>query len=595
MENKRYTSRELLKRFVPYYGTYRLPFFIDLFCAALTTLNELALPLILRYLTDVASTDFARLSVDLVLKVTLLYVVLKLVDILAYYYMNNIGHMIGARIETDMRRDIFTHLQSLSTSFYSQNKVGKLMTRITTDLNDVTEFAHHTPEEYFIAAIKFIITFIILIRINVVLTIVLAIIIPIMIYSIRNKNRKVAEMMSKQRSHIGSLNADIEDSLLGMNVVKSFTNENLEIEKFEGGNLEFLNIKRGFYKNLAALHAISRFFDGLMYIAIILIGGIQMLNKTLSPGDLIVFILYANMLTATVRRLVEFMEQFHRGLSGIEKFVEVMDTGSEIFDEDTALVVDKINGQIDFENVTFGYDDEIVLDNISFTAKPGESVGIVGPSGSGKTTIINLIPRFYDVNSGAIKIDGIDIRDIKLESLRAKIGIVQQDVYLFNESIFENIRYGKPGATDEEVELAAKMAGAHEFIADFPDGYDTMVGERGVRLSGGQKQRISIARVFLKNPPILILDEATSALDNKSEKIVQSSIKRLQEGRTTITIAHRLTTIMNSDKIIVLTKNGIEEEGNHNELMEEKGMYYNLYTSGFNDFDDNSYHEDIKE
>ena len=595
MENKRYTSRELLKRFVPYYGPYRLPFFIDLFCAALTTLNELALPLILRYLTDVASTDFARLSVDLILKVTLLYVVLKLVDILAYYYMNNIGHMIGARIETDMRRDIFTHLQSLSTSFYNQNKVGKLMTRITTDLNDVTEFAHHTPEEYFIAAIKFIITFIILIRINVVLTIVLAIIIPIMIYSIRNKNRKVAEMMSKQRSHIGSLNADIEDSLLGMNVVKSFTNENLEIEKFEGGNMAFLNIKRGFYKNLAALHAISRFFDGLMYIAIILIGGIQMMNKTLSPGDLIVFILYANMLTATVRRLVEFMEQFHRGLSGIEKFVEVMDTGSEIFDEDTALVVDKIEGQIDFENVTFGYDDEKVLDNISFTAKPGESVGIVGPSGSGKTTIINLIPRFYDVNSGAIKIDGIDIRDIKLESLRAKIGIVQQDVYLFNESIFENIRYGKPGATDEEVELAAKMAGAHEFIADFPDGYDTMVGERGVRLSGGQKQRISIARVFLKNPPILILDEATSALDNKSEKIVQASIKRLQEGRTTITIAHRLTTIMNSDKIIVLTKNGIEEQGNHNELMKEKGMYYNLYTSGFNDFDDNSYHENIKE
>lgn len=595
MENKRYTSRELLKRFVPYYVPYRLPFFIDLFCAALTTLNELALPLILRYLTDVASTDFARLSVDLILKVTLLYVILKLVDILAYYYMNNIGHMIGARIETDMRRDIFTHLQSLSTSFYNQNKVGKLMTRITTDLNDVTEFAHHTPEEYFIAAIKFIITFIILIRINVVLTIVLAIIIPIMIYSIRNKNRKVAEMMSKQRSHIGSLNADIEDSLLGMNVVKSFTNENLEIEKFEGGNMAFLNIKRGFYKNLAALHAISRFFDGLMYIAIILIGGIQMMNKTLSPGDLIVFILYANMLTATVRRLVEFMEQFHRGLSGIEKFVEVMDTGSEIFDEDTALVVDKINGQIDFENVTFGYDDEKVLDNISFTAKPGESVGIVGPSGSGKTTIINLIPRFYDVNSGAIKIDGIDIRDIKLESLRAKIGIVQQDVYLFNESIFENIRYGKPDATDEEVELAAKMAGAHEFIADFPDGYDTMVGERGVRLSGGQKQRISIARVFLKNPPILILDEATSALDNKSEKIVQASIKRLQEGRTTITIAHRLTTIMNSDKIIVLTKNGIEEQGNHNELMEEKGMYYNLYTSGFNDFDDNSYHENIKE
>lgn len=586
--SKGYTNLELWKRFLPYFGKYKVLVGLDLFAAGLTTLNELVLPIILRFLTSEASKGAAALTLNTIVKVTLLYGFLKVVDIIAYYFMNNVGHVTGARIESDMRRDIFSHLQKMSTSFYNENKVGVLMARITNDLNDVTEFAHHCPEEFFIAGIKLILSFVILIQLNVPLTLILYAIIPVMLVATYKKNRQVRRTMTNQRTHIGVLNSSIEDSLLGANVVKSFTNENYEIDKFEDDNIEFLDIKKDTYKNLSAFHAISRFFDALMYVVIIFFGGIMMIRGSLAPADLVAFILYANVLTATIRRVVEFSEQFHRGMSGIEKFVEIMDTGIEIFDEEDAVELDNVKGHIELDNVSFRYnkDEDYVLENLDLEIEPGEKVAIVGPSGSGKTTIINLIPRFYDVDEGAIKIDGINIKDIKLNSLRGNIGIVQQDVYLFNDTILENIRYGKPDASEDEVKMAAKLAGADEFIDLLPEGYETAVGERGVRLSGGQKQRISIARVFLKNPPILILDEATSALDNKSERVVQKSLEKLSKGRTTITIAHRLTTVLNSDNIIVLTDEGIEEQGTHEELMNKKGMYYNLYTQGFKSFDE---------
>ncbi len=587
-KTKTYSNFYLWKRFLPYFSKYKGLVFLDLFCAGLTTLNELALPMILRFLTSQASTDLETLTMDIIIGLSLAYGFLKVVDVIAYYYMNNVGHVTGARIESDMRRDIFGHLQQMSTSFYNQNKVGKLMARITNDLFDVTEFAHHCPEEFFIGGIKLIISFAILIRLNVPLTLILFTIIPIMIIATSKKNHKVRSMMSKQRSHIGELNSSIEDSLLGMNVVKSFTNESYEIDKFEDDNMEFLDIKKGTYKNLSSFHAISRSFDALMYICILFFGGLFLLNGSLLPSDLVAFVLYANVLTATIRRIVEFSEQFHKGMSGIEKFVEIMDTGIEIFDDEDAINLNDVEGNVSLENVSFRYyeDEDLVLDNLSLDIKKGEKLAIVGPSGSGKTTIINLIPRFYDVSSGAIKVDGIDIRKIKLESLRGNIGIVQQDVYLFNDTVLENIRYGKPDATEEEVYQAARLAGADEFIEALPLKYNTYVGERGVRLSGGQKQRVSIARVFLKNPPILILDEATSALDNKSERLVQKSLEELSKGRTTITIAHRLSTIINADKIIVLTDQGIIEEGTHEDLLKKKGMYYNLYTQGLKSFDE---------
>ena len=586
--NRTYSNTYLWKRFLPYFSKYKLLVFFDLFCAGLTTLNELALPMILRFLTSEATSNVANITLNTIILLSLAYGGLKLIDVVAYYYMNNVGHVTGAKIESDMRRDIFGHLQQMSTSFYNQNKVGILMARITNDLNDVTEFAHHCPEEFFIGGIKLIITFIILIQLNVPLTLILFTIIPIMIIATSRKNHKVRTMMSKQRSHIGELNSSIEDSLLGMNVVKSFTNESYEIDKFEEDNMEFLEIKRGTYKNLSSFHAISRTFDAIMYICIVFFGGLFLINGTLAPSDLVAFVLYANVLTATIRRIVEFSEQFHKGMSGIEKFVEIMDTGIEIFDDEDAVDLENVEGNVSLENVSFRYyeDEDYVLNDLSIDIKKGEKVAIVGPSGSGKTTIINLIPRFYDINSGSIKIDGIDTRKIKLESLRGNIGIVQQDVYLFNDTVLENIRYGKPDATEEEVYKAAKLAGADEFIEALPLKYNTYVGERGVRLSGGQKQRVSIARVFLKNPPILILDEATSALDNKSERLVQKSLEELSKGRTTITIAHRLTTVINADKIIVLTDQGIQEEGTHVELLEKQGIYHHLYTQGLKSFDE---------
>lgn len=587
-KKKHYTTRELLNRFVPYFYTYKTTFFIDLFCAMLTTINEMVLPMILRFLTNTGANDIESLTVNTILIISGLYFLLKIVDIIANYYMNNIGHVMGAKIETDMRRDAFEHLQSLSDSFYNETKVGQIMARITNDLADVTEFAHHCPEEYFIGFIKITVSFIILININVPLTLIIYAMIPIMIYSASKYNLKVRSTFRQQRSHIGDINASIEDTLLGVRVVKSFANEDYEIEKFQVENEEFLDIKKDTYKNLSMFHSVTRAFDGLMYVIVILFGGLFMINGSIQPGDLVAYVLYVTTLLNTVKRIVEFTESFHKGMTGIERFVEIMDTEAEIVDSPDAIELDDVKGHIEFDNVSFKYDEaeDYVLKDINIEIKPGENIALVGPSGGGKTTISNLIPRFYDINEGAIKLDGTDIRDITMKSLRSNIGIVQQDVYLFSGTVMENISYGKPDATIEEIMNAAKLAGADEFIEKLPEGYETYVGERGLRLSGGQKQRISIARVFLKNPPILILDEATSALDNKSEKLIQNSLEDLTKGRTTLTIAHRLSTIIGASKIIVLTEDGIQEMGTHMELLKADGIYANLYKRSFGDMNE---------
>lgn len=570
----------LLRRFAPYFKPYAAIMLIDLVCAALTTICELVLPLIVRFLTNRGTGGAIGLTVPLILRVGLLYLVLRIVDASANYFMQSIGHVMGARIETDMRRDLFDHLQRLSYTFYDSNKIGQIMARITSDLFDVTEFAHHCPEEFFIAGLKIVVSFAILSNYSLTLTLIIFAIIPLMLLSTIYFNRRMRRAFKKSRNQTGEINAQVEDSLLGVRVVKSFANEELEKEKFDEGNQAFLEIKKEQYRYMAGFNSTTRIYDGVMYLAVMVIGGLFMTYGKITAADFIAYLLYVTTLLASVRRIVEFTEQFQRGMTGIERFIEVIDAPVDIEDAPDASELGQVEGNIRFEQVGFHYADDPapVLADINLTVKPGESVALVGPSGSGKTTLCNLIPRFYDVTSGRILIDGQDIRSLTLHSLRQQIGVVQQDVYLFAGSVYENIAYGKPGASRQEVIEAAKLAGAHSFISEFPDGYDTYVGERGVRLSGGQKQRISIARVFLKNPPILILDEATSALDNESERIVQQSLEKLAHGRTTFTIAHRLTTIRGADTILVLTEDGIAEQGNHAELMEKRGIYHSLYS-----------------
>lgn len=569
----------LIKRFLPYFSKYRFILLFDLFCAALTTVCELALPMIVRTITQYATTDISKLTIEFILKVGLLYVVLRLIDILANYYMQSTGHIMGSKIETDMRTDIFAHLQKLSFSYFDNTKIGQIMSRITNDLFDVTEFAHHCPEEFFIAAIKIVGSFIILSSINVPLTLIIFSILPIMLFFVRFFNKRLRANSKESRQHIGNLNAQIEDSLLGVRVVKSFANESLEEEKFSQGNLEFLDIKERMYKYMAGFNSVTRVFDGIMYITVVIVGALFLRNGQIQAADYVAYLLYISTLLTSIRRIVDYTEQFQKGMTGIERFIEVMDATVDIFDKEDAITLEQVEGKVEFRDVSFHYDEdsENVLSHLNISVKPGENIALVGPSGGGKTTFCNLIQRFYDVSEGAILLDNIDIRDIKLNSLRNNIGVVQQDVYLFSGTVFENIEYGKPGATLDEVIYAAKLAGAHDFISQLEKGYDTYVGERGFKLSGGQKQRISIARVFLKNPPVLILDEATSALDNENEKIVQESLEKLAKDRTTFTIAHRLTTIRNADTILVLTENGIEEQGTHKQLMRKKGMYHQLY------------------
>ena len=571
-----------IKRIKPYFKKYRNVLYLDLFCASLTTVADITLPLILKFLTQTAMDDPLNFTMNVVLKIALLFFVIKIIDIIAGYYMTSIGHIMGAKIETEMRRDIYSHLQTLSDSFYNEARIGQIMSRITNDLFDITEFAHHCPEEYFIGAIKIIVTFVILMSINVPMTLIIYAIIPFMFIVAAKYRKKMREAQQRQRVHIGDINSEIEDSLSGIRVVRSFTNEELEKDKFSESNNYFLGIKKSYYKNMAAFMTVTRTFDGIMHLALILTGGYYMIKGTIDPADLIVYVMYVRTMIMTVNRIVEFTEQFQKGITGIERFGEIMDIEPEIKDTPGAKDIENVSGNLEFKDVWFRYNKDLpyVIKDFNLKISPGESVAIVGPSGSGKTTICNLIPRFYEVSEGQILLDGKDTKDITLKSLRENIGIVQQDVYLFSGSILDNIRYGREDATFEEVVEVSKMAGAYEFIKEMPDGFDTHVGERGVKLSGGQKQRISIARVFLKNPKVLILDEATSALDNESELIVQQSLERLTKGRTTLTIAHRLTTVQNSDLILVMSEEGIVERGTHEELMAKKSYYYNLYTKG---------------
>ncbi len=576
---KKTSNAKLLKRFLPYYKSHWKTLVFDLFCAALTTVCELVLPLFVQYITETAITDVTLLTPKIILSIGGIYIVLRAIDALANYYMASIGHIMGTKMETSMRKDLFEHLQKLSNSYYDNTKVGTIMSRITSDLFDVTEFAHHCPEEFFIAGVKILVSFIILCKIYVPLTLLLFAVLPIMMLCLKYFKTRMRDGFKESRVVVGELNSQIEDSLLGVRVVKSFANEKIEEGKFKKGNEKFLQIKSKVYKYMGSHSSINRASEGLMYIIIVVAGAYFLHKGKIETPDYIAYLLYISTLLTSIRKIIDFAEQFQRGMTGIERFAEIMDTPPEIFDKKDAVDLVVTEGKIDFENVSFKYseDSDKILDNVSLSIGSGESCALVGPSGGGKTTICNLIPRFYETTEGTIKIDGTDIGNVSLKSLRENIGIVQQDVYLFSGSVRENIEYGKPGASFEEIKEAAKLAGALEFIENLPNGFDTYVGERGVKLSGGQKQRISIARVFLKNPKILILDEATSALDNESEYLVQQSLELLAKGRTTITVAHRLTTIKNADKILVITKDGIAESGNHDELIAQDGLYASMF------------------
>ncbi len=569
----------LIKRFLPYFAKHKRTVLFDLCCACLTTVCELVLPMIVRTITDKATTDPASLTLQFVLMMGSFYLLLRLIDAAANYFMQSVGHIMGSKMETDMRGDLFHHVQQLSFGYYSEAKVGQIMARITSDLFEVTEFAHHCPEEFLIAGVKILVSFIVLCGMNIPLTLLMFAVLPFMIIAAKYFNGKMRRIFKERNKQVGEINAQVEDSLLGIRVVKSFANEAIEEEKFRKGNLKFLDLKARSYRVMAQFGTSNRLSDGLMYIIIVCAGALLIGKGKLSVADFTAYMLYANVLLNSIRRIVEFTEQFQQGMTGIERFFEVVDAPIDITDEKDAKELKNVKGDVVFDNVSFHYGDDNaeVLHGLNLHVKPGQSIALVGPSGAGKTTLCNLLPRFYDVTGGRILIDGQDIRHLTQKSLREAIGVVQQDVYLFAGTVFENIAYGRPGATREEVIEAAKLAGAHEFITALPNGYDTYTGERGVRLSGGQKQRISIARVFLKNPPILILDEATSALDNESEHIVQQSLEKLAKGRTVFTIAHRLTTIKGADVIWVLTENGVEEMGDHKTLISKGGIYAGLY------------------
>ncbi len=581
MSTTRMPLRHLMKRFLPYYRKYRKEIALDLFCALMTTGCEIVFPQIIRMITNQAVADYTKITTSWVLTLGGVYLLLRIIDTAANHFMQYWGHVTGAKLETDMRSDLFNHLQQLSFSYYNETKVGQIMARITSDLFDVTEFSHHCPEEFLIAGVKITASFIILCTMSVPLTLMIFILLPFMLIGTRYFRRKMRAAFKDARHQVGEINAQVEDSLLGVRVVKSFANEDLEIEKFDRGNEKFFGFKRMQYRYMAGFNTVTRLFDGLMYITVVVVGALFLKDGKLAVGDYTAFLLYISTLLTSIRRIVDFSEQFERGMTGIERFCEIMDAPVEIKDNPGAKPIGEVKGEVRFEKVGFHYADDVtheVLGSVDMLVKAGQNVALVGPSGAGKTTLCNLIPRFYDVTSGRITIDGQDIQGITLSSLRNSIGMVQQEVYLFSGTVRDNISYGKPGATEDEIILAAKRAGAHEFIAKLPNGYDTYIGERGVKLSGGQKQRLSIARVFLKNPPILILDEATSALDNESELLVQRSLEELAKGRTTFTIAHRLTTIRNADVIWVLTEKGIEETGTHDELMKRHGIYYSLYS-----------------
>ena len=564
------STAELFRRFAPYFKPYVPTLILDLFCASLTTICELALPVIVRYVMNLAQYNLSALTANLIVRLGVLYFVLRVIDTAGSYYMANIGHVMGAKIETDMRTTLFHHLQKLSFRYYANAKVGQLMARITSDLFDVTEFAHHCPEEFFIAGVKIVVSFAILLSVNVPLTLFTFAVLPIMLVCCYKFNRRMRETFKESRWQVGEINAQVEDSLLGIRVVKSFAREEAEEQKFAEGNERWLAIKKRNYFWMGGFQATTRAFDGLMNLVVLVLGCVFLLHGAIHPGDFVAYLLYVQTLLTSIRRIVEFMEQFQRGMTGIDRFLEIMDEQPDITNAPDAIPCEHVRGEVDFEDVE--------INSCAPASVDGQNIAIVGPSGGGKTTLCNLIPRFYDVSSGCVKLDGVDVRKLQLHSLRSHIGVVQQDNYLFSGTVLHNIAYGRPEATREQIIEASKLAGAHEFISSLPNGYDTFIGERGVKLSGGQKQRISIARVFLKAPPVLILDEATSALDNESERLVQQSLEKLAHGRTVFTIAHRLTTIRGADKILVLTEDGIAEQGSHEQLIAKGGIYKELYS-----------------
>ena len=568
-----------LKRFAPYYKPYLGIFILDLFCALGVAVAGLVFPMLVRYLLNECLAAEQILWKSIIIVAALMLGV-RLIEMLCNYYMTTVGHIMGSKVEANMRRDLYIKLLNLSSSFYDNHQVGDLISRVNNDLFEITEFAHHCPEEIFLAAVRLIGVFIYLSMVNLWLTLILfALLPPLMLFAIVN-NRRMRSAFREQRKKVSEINSHLEDSLSGMSVIKSFANEDVETEKFDRNNDEFVEVKRKSYKIMGVFHSGTLFSSGLMYVVTVVFGVLFIKQGSLTTVDLIAFLLYVNTLLSTIQTIMAYMEQFQRGMSGFHRFLEIMDEPLTITSPESAEESVRFDEGIEFRDVTFRYDgaDKTVLSHLSFKVDKGESVAIVGPSGAGKTTIANIIPRFYDVESGEVLIGGVNVAFMTLKQLRENVGIVQQNVYLFYGSVKENILYGKPDATFEEVVEAAKKAGAHDFIVKLENGYDTVCGERGVKLSGGQKQRISIARLFLKNPPLLILDEATSALDNESERLVQQSLDELSKNRTTITIAHRLTTIRKADRILVLTEDGIVEEGKHADLIEKKGIYATLYS-----------------
>ena len=567
------------QRFFSYYKPYKGLFFADMFFAIMGAAVTLIIPLIIRYITSTVIFYEADEALKVIIKLALLMVGLVLLEAYCNFFIAYQGHIMGAKMEYDMRNEIFAHYQRLSFNFFDDQKVGQLMSRVTNDLFEISELFHHGPEDIVISIIKFIGSFVILASINIKLTLVAFAIIPFMFAYAYFFNKKMKQAFKRNRAKIADINATIEDNLSGIRVVKSFANEEAEMEKFRDGNSRFVETKRSSYLYMGGFHSGLGAFMTLINIIVIVAGAVFITKGIVDVTVLITFLLYVNNFTEPVRKLINFTETFQNGISGYERFLEIMSIEPAIKDKEDAIEKNDFKGDVAFKDVSFRYNDknDYVLNHVTLDVKAGEYVALVGSSGAGKTTLCSLIPRFYDVTDGSICVDGVDVRDLKLKSLRNSIGIVQQDVYLFAGSIIENIRYGRPGATDEEVYEAAKKANAHEFIMGLPEGYDTDIGQRGIKLSGGQKQRLSIARVFLKNPPILIFDEATSALDNESEKVVQDSLETLAADRTTFVIAHRLSTIRNAERILVLTEEGIAESGTHKELMEKQGVYYNLY------------------
>ena len=568
-----------IKKFIHYYGPYKAVFFIDLICAAVISLVDLAYPQILRTMTKTLFTEDKSIILHALPVIAASLFVMYIVQSLCKYYVTCQGHMMGAKMERDMRRELFDHYQELSFSYYSKNNSGQMMSKLVSDLFDISEFAHHGPENLFISLVKIVGAFIFLFFINKKLALPLILLVIVMFVFSFRQNAKMQETFMENRRKIGDVNASLQDTLSGIRVVQSFANEDIERAKFKKSNEAFLVSKKDNYHCMGSFMSSNLFFQGMMYLVTLVYGGYLIAQGEMQTADLAMYALYIGIFISPIQILVELVEMMQKGLSGFRRFLDVMETESEIRDADNAAELTDVKGHVRYDHVSFHYsDDETpVLSDISIDIPAGKSIALVGPSGSGKTTICSLLPRFYDVTGGSITVDGKDIRGLTLKSLRSQIGMVQQDVYLFDGTIKDNIAYGKPGASDEEIIKAAKCASIHDFIMELPDKYDTYVGERGTRLSGGQKQRISIARVFLKNPPILILDEATSALDNESERWIQKSLEELSKNRTTITIAHRLSTIRDADEIIVITEDGIAERGTHAELLSQNGLYAAYY------------------